>query len=202
MKKILTVLLGLFIMSASAFADEFYISSFDCVEAEHYHDREISLKYDDEDDIFYLYQSFYSSSYWFTLTPAKLELLRKNIAKAQEWTKLARENKTKVTKQLPDSTIKVPGAKRSGNDWYTTRYDLTLDFFFISVIDDSSDLVTLMIRGDEEESRQNQFIDIEFESVIFLNDQIDAFAKAISEETIQAAKQERLNEKKTADLFN
>ena len=36
-----------------------------------------------------------------------------------------------------------------------------------------------MIRGDEQESRQNEFIDIEFESVLFINDYIDKFAEAI-----------------------
>ena len=202
MKKIFSFVILTFLMISSVFADEYVISKIECIEAEHYYDRELSFKYDDEDDVYYIYRSTYSKAYWFTLTPTKLEQLRKNIKKVQEWSKIAKENKSSISKEVPDSLIKVEGIMKSGNDWYTTRWDIPLNFFFISSPSEGVEIVSFLMRGGEQESRQNEFIDIEFESVIFINNDIDKFAEAISVETIENAKKKHAEEKKQEDMFN
>ena len=202
MKKLFSLILIALFMIDFVFADEYVISKIECVDAENYHDRQLSFKYDDEDDVYYIYRSTYSRSYWFTLTTDKLNQLRKNIKKIQDWSKLAKENRSSIGKEVPDSLIKVEGTMKSGNDWYSTRWDIPLNFIFVSSFSDKSEITSFMIRGGEQESRQNEFIDIEFESVLFINDYIDKFAEAINEETVEKAKKKHADEKKQEDLFN
>lgn len=202
MKKLLILILVFVIGFSEVFADEYIVSNVECVDAKYMNNRELMLKYDDEDDVYYLCRYTHSAIYWFSFTPTKMEMLRANIKKAQEWAILAKENKSTITKELPNSTIKVSGTMKRGNEWFSTRNDISLNFFFVSHITDEGEITTLLLRGDEEESRQNQFVDIEFESVVFVNKDIDAFLDAISPESISAAKERHAAEKKSADMFN
>lgn len=202
MKKIITFVTILLVGLSAALADEYVISNIECYSSEGFYDRELTFKYDDEEDVYYICRYTYSTAYWFTFTPTQLEKLREVLSKTQEWVKIASENRTSITKELPDSAISVRGIMKQGNNWYTTKWDIPLNFFFISQISENSELLTLFIRGNKEDSKQNQFIDIEFESVVFFDDGIEAFAKAISPETIEAAKEKHAQEKKSEDLFN
>ena len=201
MKKIIWFIISIFIAIIS-FADEYVISTIKCVEPENFFEKELTLKYDDEHDLYYIFRSSFSRAYWFTLTPEKLNHLRNNLNKAKEWSKLATTNKSSINKELPNSLIAVEGTMRSGNDWYTTRWDIPLNFFFISSFSDNAGAVTLLMRGGSQESKQNEFIDIEFESVVFINSEIDDFFKAISKETVEKEKENRKKQKKDAELFN
>lgn len=202
MKKIFALVTVLVLGLSALFADEYVVSKIDCIAADGFYDRELTFKYDDSDNIYYLCRSTYSAVYWFTLTPTKLEKLRANLNKVQEWANLAKENKSSISKELPDSIFSVEGTMKRGNDWYSLRWNIDLNFFFISHISDEGEIISFMIRGGEESSKQNQYIDIEFESVIFLNAEIDSLIKAISSETIEVAKLKHSQEKKTADMFN
>lgn len=201
MKKIICFIISVFI-TIIGFADEYLISTIECVEPDNFYDSELTLKYDDENDVYYIFRSTFSRSYWFTFTPEKLEQLRNNLKKAKEWSKLANSNKSSINKELPNSLITVEGTMKSGNDWYTTRWDIPLNFFFISSFSDGVGAVTLLMRGGAQESKQNQFIDVEFESVVFINSEIDDFFKAISKETVEKEKENRKKQKKDAELFN
>lgn len=202
MKKILFVFSFLICGLSALFADEYVVSKIDCMAADGFYDRELTFKYDDSENVYYLCRSTYSAVYWFTLTPAKLEKLRTNLNKVQEWSKLAKENKSSISKELPDSKISVEGTMKRGNDWYTTRWNIDLNFFFISQVTDEAEVMSLLLRGGEESSKQNQFVDIEFESVAFINTQIDEFIKAISSESVEEAKKKHRQEKTAADMFN
>lgn len=202
MKRVLAFVAVLFMGLSAIFADEYVISKVDCMAADGLYDRELTFKYDDEDNVYYICRSTYSAVYWFTLTPAKLEKLRANLNKVQEWSKLAKENKASISKELPDSKISVEGTMKRGNDWYSTRWNIDINFFFVSQVNEESEIISLLLRGGEEESRQNEFVDIEFESVVFLNNEIDSLINAISNETIEAAKSKHSQEKTTSDLFN
>lgn len=201
MKKIICFIISVFI-TIIGFADEYLISTIECVEPDNFYDSELTLKYDDENDVYYIFRSTFSRSYWFTFTPEKLDQLRNILKKAEEWSKLANNHKSSISKELPDSLMKVEGTMKSGNDWYTTRWDISLNFFFISLFSDDTGAVTLLMKGGSQESKQNQFIDIEFESVVFLNSEIDDFLNAISKETVEKAKINREKQKKAAELFN
>ncbi len=202
MKRLLTLIAVLFMGLSAISADEYVISKIDCVAADGFYDRELTFKYDDEENVYYICRSTYSSAYWFILTPAKLEKFRANLNKVQEWSKLAKENKASISKELPDSKISVYGIMKRGNDWYSTRWNIDLNFFFISQINEESEIISLLLRGGEEESIQNEFVDIEFESVAFFNYEIDSLISAISNETIEAAKTRHDQEKTISDMFN
>ncbi len=202
MKRLLTLIAVLFMGLSAVFADEYVISKVDCIAADGLYDRELTFKYDDELNVYYIFRSTYSAAYWFTLTPAKLEKFRENLNKVQEWSKLAKEKKASISKELPDSKISVEGAMKRGNNWYSTSWNIDLNFFFISQINDGAEIISLLLRGGEEESIQNEFVDIEFESVVFLNSEIDSLISAISNETIEEAKNKHAHEKITSDMFN
>lgn len=192
----------IFLNLSCIFADEYIISKLNCVEPENYYKRELLLKYDDEDDVYYLYKSTYSHSYWYTLTAADLDKFRTNVEKAKEWINIAKKNKVSVKKELPDSELSVEGAKKSGNDWYFTRWDIDISFLFAAGFENDKELFILLLEGGESESSENMFIDIEFESVFFMNDQIYGLSNAISKETVEKAKLKHEEDKKTADMFN
>lgn len=202
MKKLVIFLSVLILGLSAVFADEYPVSTIKAFDVKDYYEQELTLKYDDSENVYYLFRSTYRGSYWFTLTPTKLEKLRATVKKAQEWSAIAIEKKTSVKKELPDSELKVPGTLHSGSDWYTTRWDLTLKYHFVAEVNDTTSIVSILLVGDEEASRQNQYMDIEFPSYVFINSQIDDLANAISEETIKKAKENHKAEKEAADMFN
>lgn len=202
MKKIFAFLMVFMLSLSATFADEYVVSKIECLSVDGFLDQEISFKYDDSENVYYLYRYTYSRSYWFTLTPEEVEKLRANLNKAKDWIKIAKENNSTIKKELPDSKISVEGSMSSGNDWYETRNDIDLDFIFVATLAEEPKITSLLIRGEAEPSRQNQYIDVEFESVVFINEQIDAFIEGISEEAIEAAKEKHKKEKAEADLFN
>ncbi len=200
MKRVLC-LVFVVLLSVNSFCDEYVVSKFSYYDSDFY-SHEMTLKYSDKNNEFYLFRSTYSRSYWFTLTPEKLDALRNNLTKVKEWEKVAKDNKSTITKELPDAIINVEGTMKSGSDWYFTSSDIPLNFFFMSNISDDHESVALYLPGGEKGSTKNKYITIEFESMLLADAQIDDFIKAISEETINEAILKHENEKNTADLFN
>ena len=200
MKKRICLLLVLFAV-INVFADEYVISKIKYYDGDYY-TRELSLKYSDKNDEYYLFRSTYSRSYWYTLTSDSLDKLRNNLAKTKEWEQLAKANKSTITKELPDSVIEVEGTMKSGSEWYFTSSDIPLSFHFMSNIADDHESVALYLLGGEKGTTKNKYITIEFESMLIVDSQIDDFINAISEETINEAKLKHEKEKNTADLFN
>lgn len=202
MKKLFLLISFIIFGLSTLSADEYVVTKFKCLAADGLYEREIDLKYDDKENVYYLFSSSYSTAYWFILSPEKLEKLRSNLQKVQDWSKLAKENKSSISKELPDSKISIEGIMLTNNDWYTTRWDIPLNFFFVSQINEGAEIISLLIRGGAAESRQNEFIDIEFDSIIFINNQIDEFINAISSETIETGKNNHKEQKKAAEMFN
>lgn len=201
MKKVLLVLFLFIIFISGLYADEYVISTIQCLMEEYgtISTEEINFKYDDEKNLYYLQWSKYAQSYWFYIYPSDLEQIRANLKKAKEWEKIAKDNKTNVTKEIPNSAISVKATMKSSNDWYTTRRNIPLNFFFACDVRES--FYTLIIRGGAEKSTQNEFIDIEFNTLVFDSKQISDFSAAISHETVEQAKIKHQQGKKAADLF-
>lgn len=200
MKRVLC-LVFIFFVSIQAFCDEYVISKIKCYDSTFY-SCELTFKYNDKEDEYYIFRSTYSRSYWFTLTPEKLNALRNNLTKVKEWEKVAKDNVVELSKELPDSVIEVEGTMKSGADWYYSRFDIPLKFYFMSHMTDEIKSVALAILGGEKESTKNKYITIEFEDVTFIDSQIDDLIDAISEETVKEAILKHESEKNTADLFN
>lgn len=201
MKKLLLVVGLLFVVLAAGFTDEYVISTIDCYRTDYFFEKELVFKYDDENDLYYLYSSNSYSACWFILTPEDLEILRANVGKALDWIQIAKDNNTSVTKELPDSKMYIKAIMRRGDDWYNSRREITLTFTFLSKIEPNEVLCSLLIDGTEVPTVQNQYIDIEFEDVVFVDDLIDFFYNAISEETIEKAKKQHEKQKEVDALF-
>ena len=191
----------MFFVSA-VYADEYVISKIDCYKKSYgnFDNAEISFKFfDDEQNIYCLQWSTYSHTYWFPIMPEDLEKMRATLVKSKEWTRIAKENKTEVTKEIPGSTINVVGGMKSGNDFYTTRRPIPLTFIFAANAKEA--YYVLFIKGDSAKAKENEFIDIEFDTIGLYDYQIDDFIDAISPETIEKAKSKHQQEKKNAELF-
>lgn len=147
---------------------------------------------------------FYSDSarYWFFFTSDEVEKLRINLQKVQEWSKLAKEKKVSIKKELPNSKIYVQGEKRIGNNFYSSTYETPLLFTFISIIENDRVHTSLRIEGESVVSSENEFVYIEFGQIVFLNEQIDLFINAISSKTVESAREKYEKEKKDSDIFN
>lgn len=85
MKKIFALVTVFILGLSTLFADEYVVSKIECIAADGLYDRELTFKYDDSENVYYLCRSTYSAVYWFTLTPENLEKLRANLKKVQEW---------------------------------------------------------------------------------------------------------------------
>lgn len=147
---------------------------------------------------------FYSGSarYWFTFSSLEVEKLRSNLQKVQEWSKLAKEKKLSITKELPNSNIYVLGKMRVGNRWYSSISYTPLSFNFLSEIENDKETIGISIIGGTVVSSENEFVDIKFENIAFLNEQIDLFINAISAKTVESAREKYEKQKKDSDLFN
>ena len=147
---------------------------------------------------------FYSGSarYWFYFTSDEVEKLRINLQKVQEWSKLAKEKKLSIEKELPNSKIYVQGNKYFGNKYYSSTYETPLLFTFISIIENDREYISLRIEGESVVSSENEFVNIEFGQIIFVNEQIDLFINAISSKTVESAREKYEKQKKDSDLFN
>ena len=147
---------------------------------------------------------FYSGSarYWFSFTSDGVEKLRINLQKVQEWSKLAKEKKLSIRKELPNSNIYVLGKMCVGNRWYSSKSYTPLSFYFHSEIENDKEAIILGILGGTVVSSENEFVDIKFEDIVFLNEQIDLFINAISSKTVESAREKYEKEKKDSDIFN
>lgn len=147
---------------------------------------------------------FYSGSarYWFTFSSLEVEKLRSNLQKVQEWSKLAKEKKLSITKELPNSNIYVLGKMRVGNRWYSSISYTPLSFNFLSEIENDKETIGISIIGGTVVSSENEFVDIKFENIAFLNEQIDLFINAISSKTVESAREKYEKQKKDSDIFN
>lgn len=147
---------------------------------------------------------FYSGSarYWFSFTSDGVEKLRINLQKVQEWSKLAKEKKLSIRKELPNSNIYVLGKMCVGNRWYSSKSYTPLSFYFHSEIENDKEAIVLGIIGGTVVSSENEFVDIKFEDIVFLNEQIDLFINAISSKTVESAREKYEKQKKDSDIFN
>lgn len=201
MKRFIIVFCLFVLFAATLYADEFIISEIQCYadNGVGINDEEINFKYDDESNVYYLQRSTFLDSYWFYIYPSDLEKLRANLAKAKEWSKIAKDNKVDVTKEIPNSTISIEATMKSSNDWYHTRRNIPLKFFFVADMEEQ--ICMFIIKGGAQKSLKNEYIEIEFEDLIFVEDQIDDFIDAISPETIEKAIAKHQQKKKSSELF-
>ncbi|MBO4717114.1 MAG: hypothetical protein J5599_04390, partial [Spirochaetales bacterium] len=109
--------------------------------------------------------------------------IRETVDKALEWEKIAIENKAKVSKEIPDSSLKMQIAEKSGSSFYIGSYKVPVTFSFVSTED--AGLTTLMIIGGTTTASSNKYIDLEFQSQVITD--ISSFAEAISEKAISSA---------------
>ncbi len=159
--------------------------------------EDYAIKYDDEEDVFYLRTSDWMNNAWTFLTRDDLAQLRKNFEKYFEWEKLAVEKQTTIEKEIPDSKINTRVVWEFGDDWYSYK-GFTLSFIFFSQDANRHQLVLLSNKA----TSSNQFVTFQIEGFYFDKSQIQELYDAISEENIEAKIKEIQNQKDMEDLFN
>lgn len=221
MKKFFLLLLVLFCCSSTLSADQYVecvdqylVSSFNCYAPDwdgEYVIRTIDFQYSFVRDPYFGERDEYSFFYYrggrrycFFFTSDDVEKLRSNLQKVQEWSKLAKENKLSITKDLPlpDSIISVRVQMCIGNKCYTSILKIPLTFRFFSEIDSDRETIILSIIGGTSVAFEDEFVDIEFEGIAFMNEQIDFFINAISSKAVESAREKYEKKKKDADMFN
>ena len=185
MKKILTVLFLLAIVTISIFADEYTVSTYTFYDKTYFDAEEMEIRYDDKTKKFYMRYSpewiIFPKTVWMEFTKDDLISMRNTAKKALEWKEIAIKNNVDITKELPDSVLYSYLYEKSNSDYYKGSSRVPVLFYFIS----SDNLTCLLINGDKTKTTTNRYIDIEFIDQIIMD--IEEFANAISEETIQDA---------------
>lgn len=197
MKRLFFVLFLLLFLSSYLYADNYMISTI------RGYDKnrdiiELYFNYDDELNLYFLERRELFFTYWYQLYPDDIKQLRENLYKAKDWAKIAKENKTDISKAIPNS-ISSKGIMLYDSSWYTTERNITLRFVFASK--ENGTVSAIGLAGDGEKTKQNQFLNINFEIILFFTNQIDDFINAISPTTIEQAKAKHQQEKKTLELF-
>lgn len=200
MKKICLLFLFTLVSIISLFAEEYTISSYDYIDLDS-DSRTMQIKYDDGRGVYAFQASDYFSSKTMIFTEEDLNSMRVMVQKALEWQNIAIENKASVTKEIPNSKIYMVVGDYIGSTQYVGAKKVPVTFNFYSKFYPEDDIVftALMIVGGSTTATSNEFIDIEFQSQIIADTDIQHFADAISEETFKNAIEKHNNDAKIAD---
>lgn len=198
MKKLFIAFFILF-FSISVFSNEITLGAVKCAEIkdEHFYERDCRLRYDGK---YYLQINSPYTTSWIDLSESQLESLRNTMKKFQEWKKIAKDNKTDVRKEIPNSEIKSSVSWSTGRDFYVGVYNITLTFS-IATIDKGAD-ASLILTSSRVPSTENRYIDFETGYIIFLSEVSDEFQAMLAKENIEKAlKESKEDERKVDQLF-
>ena len=200
MKKLLLVI-GFLTVAIFLHSDEFLLFAGDAYVYndvfKNFNEAKYAFKYDDKDEVFYLFVTDIFNKAWIVITPEQLAILRNNLAKYIEWEKTAIANKVKIEKEIPNSAIKTKVVWQFGDEWYKAS-NLSLSFVFFS---QSIARHQLVIDSNKVKSSTNEFVTFKLDAMYFEKNQVLAFIKGISEEFISAEIKEYQNKKSAEKLF-
>ena len=203
MKRFLLVLF-LMVFAHNLYADEFLIGKMQCYKVLNYnpdnlYPEEIAISYNDITYTYILQRSMYATSYRFTFFPFEIEKLRNNLSKIKEWEIIAKENKTSVSKELPNSIITVDGRMKMYATNITRSFSL---FSSVSIKLNDEEVTTVFVitgeGGKPKKLGEEIFI---FDPLVFFAEDINKLSNLISPETLEQAKVKHQQEKKAAELF-
>lgn len=203
MKKVFLLIGLIFLLSFGLFADEYSIFTGNAYTYNRVwkklDETQFLIKYDDEENIYYLFTVDWLNKIWIYLSEDDLQTIRNTIAKYQDWVKIAKENSVEIDKEIPNSSIRTIVSWLYGDDdWYSAS-GLVLSF---SAFSQTTQRHQLVITSNKVESYSNEFIDVELEPLYFDESEAQELLNGISTEKIEAAKEEHNKKKEAQDLFN
>lgn len=203
MKRITIIFFVILLLCAyNVFADEHLLYSGKCYKFNDVlktsDDADYAIKYDDEDDVFFLRIDDWINKAWIHLTRNDIAKLRKNIEKYFEWEKLAVEKAVKLEKDLPDSTINTEVTWKFGDDWQSAM-GLNVYFVFFS---QNTTRHQLVLYSSKATSYKNQFITYKMDDLYFDKNQVQQLYNAIKEETLSKQLEEIKKNNEIKNIFN
>ena len=203
MKRITIIFFVILLLCAyNVFADEHLLYSGKCYifndVLKTSDDADYAIKYDDEDDVFFLRIDDWINKAWIHLTRNDIAKLRKNIEKYFEWEKLAVEKAVKLEKDLPDSTINTEVTWKFGDDWQSAM-GLNVYFVFFS---QNTTRHQLVLYSSKVTSYKNQFITYKMDDLYFDKNQVQQLYNAIKEETLSKQLEEIKKNNEIKNIFN
>lgn len=206
MKKVVLILLFAFVAMCFVFADEYVVSSYSYTDPDFGSEETVNIRYNDDDgDLFMFVISDYFSTKVLMFTKEDLESMQITAQKALEWQKTAVDNKAEVVKEIPNSKLRMIIGEIMGSSTYVGKTKVSVSFNFASIVDEDTGNVNtaMMIRSESTTDISNEFIDLDFPAQLIIDEDIQHFADAISEDTIQKAIDKHNNDVKIGnDLFN
>jgi hypothetical protein len=165
-------------------------------------DCAVEIRYDDVDSVHYLFfrRPVTGTPIWIALKENDFVTLRNNLQKYIEWEKIAREQKTVITKELPDSKI-AAGRVIEGDDGGRKDCEeglLTLAFVFDNKNTSDSRLHILSNKVITKDW-YGELSSIQIANVAFTKPQIQSLLNGIQADTLRKER-ERLEKAKL--LFN
>lgn len=194
------IILAIALIGCKIYADEITLGKVDCIKIENgnAYDRECRLRYDGN---YYLQiNSSYTIS-WIEIDQQQLESLRNMMLKFNEWKQIAKENKTDVNKEIPNSRISSKVLWQEGKKFCTSSYNIHLIFYCATV--DNGESASLILRSTEVHDKSNEYFTFETGSILFIDSATDEFIEMISQQNIDKKIEENKNKKNKSDnLFN
>lgn len=201
MKKARILLVSIFILFSSVYADEYVIysgSSYQYNEIlKGFTSSQFLIKYSDEEKVFYLFTSDILNKTWITITENDLEKLRSILNKFIEWEKIAIEKQIIIDKDIPESTIRTEVTWKYGDDWYSNS---NFEIYFLA-LSQNEKRHQLVIHSNKVESSKNEFITSKLDALYLDIEQVISLFNGIGKEQVNRIFEERLKSKKNQDLF-
>lgn len=193
-KFLLISALILAIGAASGFAAEFELSTFKTSNSRN--GEKFSVGYSTNYEMYYILESSpFNGDTNVYLDEVLLEKLRVNIDKALEWNQLAKENKTAVDKDLPDSTIRchLRAVTTSFGASYTVSGYTYLRFHHKCDANGNYELKIYADTIDYSTQTNQTYPSFPFQTMKFKNGTLEEFRKAIDKDTLKAGIEKALH---------
>jgi len=182
------------------FSEEHIIFRGNCLIYNDYYERlqnqEYQIKYDDKENVFYFYSSFFGIKTWIYLNRNNFTKMRTIFDKYFEWEDTAIKNKVTVNRDIPDSRITQSVSWTSGTYWYSSN---RLSFAF-KLFSQSETRHQLIMSFSQVTSN---YIDYQMDNLYFDKNQVRALYNTISDTNITKELDTIKKKKGSADsLFN
>lgn len=202
MRKIIFIIFALVYSCFSINADEYLIYQGSAYQyndfLKGFVDAQFLIKYDDEEEIYYIFTSDIFNDIWIDITSEQLAAIRSTVSKFIDWEKIATDKQVEIDKQIPDSEIDTSITWKYGDDWY---FGSNFKIYF-SAFSQNTERHQLVISSNKVDSKKNKYISAKLDTLYLDIDQVLSFDNGINQGKIQEIINEHNKMKKNQDLFN
>ena len=192
MKKIITLILLMMLVTIYATANQYIYSKGKCnqIISSKQATVEYELRYDDTNDDIWFVRNVGNSISAFLITKKNMANVRNAVDKYFEWEKIAVENQKTIQKDIPDTNFDSQEILSAYGQNFNSEVNIYFTFF-----SQNAKLHQFVIRGKK--------LTGDMEDYYFSKSQVEEFSKLISEEKITEFKNKIAAQKqKENDLFN